>query len=235
MKIHPLTFFLYVFAVLVACTIPVIERAEKSVTKLRAINELKQIGIYIRDADQHQDGRANPEKLLEHYFDNVTAYKAKVSYAPSIRGSSSRDRPYPDDYRLSYLIPENGTGPKPNHDHLPLVVTHLISYSSQFDQEVFSGSALALRKDSSVATCKVDKAGKALLKGQGKLVLLDNGPNTVWGDWEPGIRHDTHWKRPPPKRMNFRNPLVIAYSIEAAIAIYLLIRIFLTIKRRKAT
>ena len=112
------------------------------------------------------------------------------------------------------------------------MISHFVPGTPKLDHKIFNHEAAFLKLDSSVATCKVTPEGKALYKGQEKIGLLDNGPETLWDDLKPRLHHPLPFQASFIRRNILSRPF---YATLTLILIYLLIRVFLAIKRRKVT
>ena len=238
MKIRLPTFFLIILAILIAVMIPFLKKAQKSALKSEAINDLKQIAISLNEIHLQFPDSDNQKENIEQFLPEELTSLQHISYSLAFPGEeipSSLVKPFEREYQFSFITLENGTGAKPDRSHLPLVVTHLIPGTQQFDRGVFAGEAVDLRHDFSIHSCTINQNGKAYSDDRENTELFDISPYIPWRDWEPVVHHEPNWKPAPWKPLDIRAPLTIAYLIEAAIIAYLLFRAFLTIRHRNAS
>ncbi|MDB4544358.1 hypothetical protein N9Z83_00270 [Akkermansiaceae bacterium] len=255
MKIHPVTFFLAIIAVLIACLIPHLDKPRKSAAKAFAISSMKHIGIAMTEFESQfghrplshtriefetpypQQDREDSNALLGQLIASGMCDSEKIftlrsgAYSSSLADdvlSPASEILKPGECHFTYISSKKGNGEYTGSSGLPVIVSHMIPGTSQFDPDIFNHEAAYLKLDSSVATCKVSPDGKALCKGQGQLGLLDHGPDTLWGNQEPQLHHPLQFQPSFIRRNILSKPF---YTTLALILLYLLIRIVFTTRK----
>ena len=258
MKIHPFTFILTIIGVLLICLTPILSKAKKSAAMAKSICHMKNIGVAMTGFEDQYGHRPLPGTAIDFPIpypqknrNDANAILGQLIAAKTLESekvftlktgmysidqaddnfSSASEILKAGECHFSYITCNNGTGEKPGSSAIPVVVSHLVPGTQQFDQEIFNGSATYLKLDSSSAVCKVNSKGEAIMKGQEKVGLLENGPDTIWGDWEPQIHHPLPFKASVTQLAFSYHPLSkILYPILG----YLLFRLLLTTWRWKS-
>ncbi|MDA7882233.1 type II secretion system GspH family protein [Akkermansiaceae bacterium] len=123
----------------------------------------------------------------------------KVFYAKGVRGVregddvfNTRDKALEkSENGFGYIMLNDGTALSQSYGSsaIPVICAPLKSggIDPVFDAGAYNNEYVYLKLDSSVGTGKVNEAGKALLKGQGKTTIMTTGEDTIWGSTDQPI------------------------------------------------
>ena len=212
----PLLFLAFLLGALALVSLPAVTKAKRNVDKAKAIGFAKQLGIAFNEFDSTYDqypGPIIPESLLSIYpqqdrqdsnyilgqliiaecTDSEKIFDTGRSVGRNTRAddiiSPLTELLRPGECEFSYITLD---GKRPlsssyTRSSTPLLVSHIDPNTGKFDLTSFAGEYVYLRGDNSVATGKISPDGIPLIKGQGRLGLFVNGPDSVWDNDTPQI------------------------------------------------